>query len=61
MGHRTRAPQQEYLNGNTQMLLFSWRQLNLSWKYLIDVHLNFIFEYEKNVVEGRLLLTTAVI
>ena len=32
-----------------------------SWKHLIDVHLNFTFEYDKNIVEGRVFLITAVI
>ena len=31
-----------------------------SWKHLIDVPLNFTFEYEKKVVEGRVLLITTV-
>ena len=30
----------------------SSQELNSSWKHLIEVHLNFIFEYGKNVVEG---------
>ena len=32
-----------------------------SWKHLIDVHLNFTFEYDKKVVEGRVFLITSVI
>ena len=39
-------------NVSMTILLSSWRPLNSSWKHLIDVHLNFIFEYEKNYWAG---------
>ena len=43
------------LNVSMTIVLFSWRQVNSSWKHLTDVHLNFSLEIWKKCCWGARL------